>query len=69
MAEALIWLNGEKINYPVELLLPELLMQLGYRPQVVVVELNGELLPRAQWSQQIIRPYDNLEVVTIVGGG
>jgi len=42
---------------------------LGYRPQLVVVEFNGAILPRQRWSEQLVREADGLEVVTIVGGG
>jgi len=40
-----------------------------YRPQLVVVEFNGEILPRQRWSAQPVGESDVLEVVTIVGGG
>ena len=47
----------------------QMLEHLGYRPQLVVVEFNGEILPRARWAEQPVREADGLEVVTIVGGG
>jgi sulfur carrier protein len=36
---------------------------------LVVVEFNGEILPRQRWGQQLVADGDQLEVVTIVGGG
>ena len=69
MINCLIWLNGEECECEVDLLLPDLLIQKGYQPRLVVVELNAELLPRGQWAQQKIKAGDRLEVVTIVGGG
>ena len=62
-------LNGELITCPAGLSLQQLLEHLGYRPQLVVVEFNGEILPRARWPEQPVREADGLEVVTIVGGG
>jgi sulfur carrier protein len=62
-------LNGEAVGCPAGLSLLELLEHLGYRPQLVVVEFNGEILPRARWATQPVREADGLEVVTIVGGG
>jgi sulfur carrier protein len=62
-------LNGEPIDCPAGLSLLQLLEQRGYRPQLVVVEFNGEILPRARWADQPVREADALEVVTIVGGG
>jgi sulfur carrier protein len=47
----------------------QLLELRGYKPQLVVVEFNGEILPRARWADQPVREADAVEVVTIVGGG
>jgi len=35
----------------------------------VVVECNGEILPRQGWNTRLVVESDALEVVTIVGGG
>jgi sulfur carrier protein len=44
-------------------------VSLGYEPRLVVVEFNGEILPRERWATQPVGESDVLEVVTIVGGG
>ena len=64
-----IRINGETTSCPEGLNLVQMLEHLGYRPQLVVVEFNGEILPRARWAEQPGREADGLEVVTIVGGG
>ena len=64
-----IRLNGDPIRCPAGLSLVQLLESRGYRPQLVVVEFNGEILPRERWAQQPVREADAVEVVTIVGGG
>jgi len=69
MAAITIQLNGEPRSCPAGLTLPELLEVCGYRPQLVVVEFNGVILPRTRWSKQVVVESDVLEVVTIVGGG
>ena len=69
MAAITIQLNGESRSCPAGLTLPELLEVCGYRPQLVVVEFNGVILPRTRWSKQVVVESDVLEVVTIVGGG
>lgn len=69
MAAITIQLNGELRSCPAGLTLPELLEVCGYRPQLVVVEFNGVILPRTLWSNQVVVESDVLEVVTIVGGG
>ena len=64
-----LMVNGEPRPCPAGLRLPAVLEALGYRPQLVVVEFNGEILPRQRWAEQSVGETDVLEVVTIVGGG
>lgn len=64
-----IRLNGETRRAPAGLNLVQLLRELGYRPELVVVECNGEILPRQGWNARLVVESDALEVVTIVGGG
>ena len=61
-------LNGDPIRCPEGLSLLQMLEWRGYKPQLVVVEFNGEILPRARWADQPVREADGVEVVTIVGG-
>lgn len=69
IAEIQLRVNGEPRSCGAGLSLDLALEQLGYRPQLVVVEFNGEILPRSRWSGQPVVESDVLEVVTIVGGG
>ena len=62
-------INGDCRQVPAGLHLETLLEWLGYRPRLVVVEFNGEILRRDGWSEQRVVESDALEVVTIVGGG
>jgi sulfur carrier protein len=62
-------LNGEERSCPGGMGLEAVLEHFGYRPQLVVVEFNGEILARRHWPLQVVRQADVLEVVTIVGGG
>ncbi len=56
-------------NAEANFLLEDLLEHLGYKPQLVVVELNGEIISPKLWINTKIKNGDCLEVVTIVGGG
>ena len=49
--------------------LEELITQLGYQSQLVVVELNGVIINPQTWINTKIKDGDCLEIVTIVGGG
>ena len=67
-----IKLNGESktvSNSDKEFLLEDLITHLGYKPQLVVVELNGTIIKPQDWLNTKIKDGDSLEVVTIVGGG
>ena len=46
-----------------------LLGELGVTQPHVAVELNLEVVPRAQHAETVLRDGDRLEVVTLVGGG
>lgn len=41
----------------------------GFTAQMVIVELNGEILPRTEYLSTVIADGDRLEVVHAVGGG
>jgi sulfur carrier protein len=62
-------INGEPLKAPAGLHLEDLLAHLGYQSRLVVVEFNGEILPRQHWTSQPVVESDVLEVVSIVGGG
>ena len=42
---------------------------LGFRPDRVAVERNGEIVPRADWPATALQEGDRLEGVHFVGGG
>lgn len=67
--EITLLVNGETRSCSSQILLPDLLQQLGFNPRLVAVEYNGEILHRQFWQQTKIQAGDRLEVVTIVGGG
>ena len=69
VAQLVIQVNGEPRTCPAGLNLEQALATLGFQPRLVVVELNGTILPRQHWPQQPVLESDSLEVVTIVGGG
>ena len=67
-----IKLNGESktvSHSDKEFLLEDLITHLGYKPQLVVVELNGLIIKPQEWIKTKVKDGDCLEVVTIVGGG
>jgi thiamine biosynthesis protein ThiS len=65
----LLQLNGEQREFPDGLTVAALVRQLGMKPDRVAVELNREIVPRANWEATTLKTGDRLEVVHFVGGG
>jgi thiamine biosynthesis protein ThiS len=65
----IIELNGQSREVAADSTVAELLKDLGVAQPHVAVELNLEVVPRAQHEQTQLRHGDRLEVVTLVGGG
>ena len=64
--------NGEekKIELDQEnALLPTALNSMGYKPNTIVVELNNLIVNSMKWEKVKLKDGDNLEIVSIVGGG
>jgi thiamine biosynthesis protein ThiS len=62
-------LNGEARILAGEPSVADLLVQCGLTPQRVAVEVNEQLVRRAQFEQTPLREGDRVEIVTLVGGG
>ncbi len=67
-----IRVNGEekKIELDKEnALLSTALHHMGYKPNTIVVELNNLIINSMKWEKVKLKDGDNLEIVSIVGGG
>ena len=67
-----IKVNGEekKIDLSKEnALLSKTLESMGYKPNSIVVELNDLIVNSKKWDEVRVKDGDNLEIVSIVGGG
>ena len=42
---------------------------MGYKPNTIVVELNNLIINSLNWEKVTLKEGDNLEIVSIVGGG
>ena len=42
---------------------------MGYKPNTIVVELNNLIINSLNWEKVKLKEGDNLEIVSIVGGG
>lgn len=62
-------INGERRSFPAALTVAELLRQLQKDPKTLAVEVNREVVPRAEHELRWLFEGDSVEIVTLVGGG
>ena len=64
-----ITVNGKTRTLEAELSLQDLLQDLGMTEGRIAVEVNGNIVPRSQFSFQRISNLDSIEIVQAIGGG
>ena len=64
-----IIVNGTTRELPRPISVAELLQRLEIPPRGVAVEVNLELIPRGRHAEHQLAEGDQLEIVTLVGGG
>jgi len=67
-----IRVNGEEKKIEIDqenALLSTALHHKGYKPNTIVVELNNLIINSMKWQKVKLKDGDNLEIVSIVGGG
>ena len=65
----IIFVNGQETQVSDGHTAHELLLDLGFERRPVAVEVNKEVIPRALLPDRLLREHDQIEVVTLVGGG
>lgn len=61
--------NGKNIELKRGMTLAEFLAVHNYRAELVAVERNGQIVPRAEFGAVVLQDGDELEIVSFVGGG
>lgn len=64
-----IHLNGEERAVAPDCTVAALIDELGLRPEQVAVELNKDLVARSARTATTLSAGDQVELVTLVGGG
>ena len=67
-----IKVNGEEKKIELDqknALLSTVLNHMGYKSNTIVVELNNLIVNSMKWEKVKLKDGDNLEIVSIVGGG
>lgn len=69
MSQLNIEFNGQPLVVPAGTTIEQLLALAEIRSRLVAVEVNREIVPRANHASQLVAAGDTIEAVTLVGGG
>lgn len=64
----MVKVNGENLDIAGKTV-EEYLAGTAYHPKRIAVERNGEIVPKSQYGNTILKDGDSVEVVSFVGGG
>ena len=64
----MVKINGEELNIAGKTV-AEYLATTNYDPKRIAVERNGDIVPKAQYGETVLKDGDSVEVVSFVGGG
>ncbi len=62
-------INGQPQQFSQPLRVDQLLAELDLSGKRLAIELNGNIIPRSEFSAVILQDNDRLEIVVAVGGG
>ncbi len=62
-------INGMARNFGQAISVAQLIQEMGLGGKRIALERNGEIVPRADFTHQILADGDRLEIVVAVGGG
>ena len=64
-----IWINGEIKNFDENLTVYNLVKEIGVVSKKFAVECNGEIIPKSNLKDTLVKEGDKFEIVGAVGGG
>ena len=64
----MVMINGEELNIAGKTV-AEYLATTSYDPKRIAVERNGDIVPKAQYGETVLKDGDSVEIVSFVGGG
>ncbi len=64
-----ITVNGQAVEIEAPMTVQQLLDTVDVPPNYLAVEVNADVVPREHYSQTMVSAGDDVEVVTLVGGG
>jgi sulfur carrier protein len=64
-----ITVNGRSVEIESSMTVEQLLDTVDVPPNYLAVEVNADVVPREEYTTRIVDAGDQVEVVTLVGGG
>ena len=64
----MVKINGKELDVAGKTI-SDYLATTNYDPKRIAVERNGDIVPKAQYGETVLKDGDNVEVVSFVGGG
>ena len=64
----MVKINGEELNIAGKTVAEYLAIK-NYDLKRIAVERNGDIVPKAQYDETVLKDGDSVEVVSFVGGG
>jgi sulfur carrier protein len=64
-----ITVNGRSVEIESPMTVQQLLETVDVPPNYLAVEVNADVVPREHYTTHLVRDGDQVEVVTLVGGG
>ena len=64
-----ITVNGRPVEIDAPMTVEQLLDTVDVPPNYLAVEVNADVVPRQEYTERVVGPGDDVEVVTLVGGG
>ena len=64
----MVKVNGEEKNIAGKTI-AEYLSTTNYDIKRIATELNGDIVPKAQYAETVLKNGDSIEIVSFVGGG
>lgn len=64
-----ITVNGSQHNCPQQANISQLLELLEMRDKRIALEINKEIIPKAEYDSHTLNEGDNIEIIQAIGGG
>ena len=64
-----VQINGEEKVFAREVNLEWVIDSLSLQNRKIAVEINGQIIPRSEYTKTLIKSGDSIEIVDAVGGG